>query len=124
MLATFGNFSFQLASLEGASKTLLIVDVGDVLGHDYEVGVGKSFDEHCITHTMAHVAPGDTLKLYDAGRTKAMLGSVIVKEAVSLADSMPIPEEWASTQWATRVHPDALQLWQVRLFYYKINIWQ
>ena len=83
-----------------------------MLGHGYEVGANRSYNQHRITHTMAHVGPGDVLKLYDVAPPKALLGSVVINTATSL-ESAPIPQEWANTPWAKRVHPDALQLWQV-----------
>eukprot|EP01050_Picozoa_sp_SAG11_P023039 SAG11_NODE_4516_length_1866_cov_26.310130_1_plen_316_part_10 len=30
-------------------------------------------------------------------------------------EGTPVPEAWADTEWFTRVHPDALQLWEVAI---------
>ena len=67
-----------------------------MLGHGYEVGANRSYNQHRITHTMAHVGPGDVLKLYDVAPPKALLGSVVINTATSL-ESAPIPQEWANT---------------------------
>ena len=101
-----------MASLDLRSHTAMIVDVGDVLGHGYVVGAAKSIDAHRIVHTMDGVRKGDVLGFYDNGPAKAFLGSVVVAEAKSMVGA-PIPRGWSKTPWKSRVHPDALMLWQV-----------
>jgi hypothetical protein len=106
------NRLLPMASLDLRSHTAMIVDVGDVLGHGYVAGAAKSIDAHRIVHTMDSVRKGDVLRFYDDGPAKAFLGSVVVAEAKSMVGA-PIPSGWSKTPWKSRVHPDALMLWQV-----------
>eukprot|EP01079_Euglenida_sp_SAG-EU17-18_P000235 gene235-2379_t len=115
----FHNRELLLGSTLGCPShadhaSMLVVDPGDVLGHNVHPGQDWVTHPRHITHTMASLAKGDTLKMYSSSAGKDglyPLAATLLIEGLAQLPAQGMPALPAGL--VGRIEPDAPALWNV-----------